>query len=474
MTDTPGGGNVLFISHNAADRAFAVALRQAICDLIDSKTLIDIRFSTSDETGPQGGEKWRTWIYRQVVEARTTLIVVTPNAIGKPWLLWEAGACLGSALAGKAMSAPAANVDGAGDSDSLGGRLIVSIAYGLTENECPDPLRGDQIILGANAERMEQQFNRILDAHQMPSAVQRGAGKRMPGVLDRYLAAVRTATLQAPSLVTEANVQDWLSRLDALARADRLSELGGFQRWMTLAFGRDADAAGVPIDVRLHRRLGELYLGQKQFALAVEQLTLARRAAPRDIYVLRPLVEAAMKRLLSDRAGDDAAAREQIESLLAAIRELDDRAFVSTPDAAALYGNYLRRVVGDREGAARVYEQALQANASSYYLADLLAQTRLELGRLDEARATYQHALQIIDRLGEQNVWSHATAATACLALGDYEGARRRLAAIGALGTQLNDNAIRSISEGLGNVASRIGVASATVDELLSAMRKPG
>jgi len=295
----------------------------------------------------------------------------------------------------------------------------------------------------------------------------------MQGVLERYLAAVRKALLQAPSLVTEANVQDWLSRLDALARADRLSELGGFQRWMTLAFGRDADAAGVPIDVRLHRRLGELYLGQKQFALAVEQLTLARRAAPRDIYVLRPLVEAAMKRLLSGRADDDAATREQIESLLAAIRELDDRAFVATPDAAALYGNYRRRVLGDGAGAVLAYEEALQANPNSYYLADLLAQTLLELGRTDESASNYRLALGIIDRLGEQNVWSHATAATAHVALGDPEAARRRLAAIAALGGTLNEATIDTISRSLRDVAVHTGMSSGIVDGLLGVLSKP-
>ena len=59
------GSNVLFISHNAADRPFALALQSAIRELIDSDTLIDVRYSTSDEAGPQGGEKWREWIYRQ-------------------------------------------------------------------------------------------------------------------------------------------------------------------------------------------------------------------------------------------------------------------------------------------------------------------------------------------------------------------------------------------------------------------------
>src|SRR5262249_33323435 len=147
-------------------------------------------------------------------------------------------------------------------------RLNVSIAYGLAENDCPDPLRGDQIIQGVNGQAMEQLLQRILQTHGIFGKRLFNAGARMQGVLERYDAKVRTALLQAPSLATEANVQEWLARLVSLQNSDRLSELSSFERWMSLAFGRDGEAAGVPIDVRLHRRLGELYLGQKQHAAA--------------------------------------------------------------------------------------------------------------------------------------------------------------------------------------------------------------
>jgi hypothetical protein len=162
------GSNVLFISHNAADRPFAVAIKTAIHELLDSETLIDVRFSTSDETGPQGGEEWRDWIYRQVVEARTALIVVTPHALGKPWLLWEAGACWGATLAQlEARGVPPVSA-GANGIDGVAARLNVSIAYGLTENECPDPLRGDQIILGVNLDKVNLLLQRIMQWHNVP------------------------------------------------------------------------------------------------------------------------------------------------------------------------------------------------------------------------------------------------------------------------------------------------------------------
>ena len=461
-TITAGNGsNVLFISHNAADRPFAVAIKTAIRELLDSDALIDVRFSTSEETGPQGGEEWRNWIYRQVVEARTVLIVVTPHALGKPWLLWEAGACRGAALAQQAAHvAP---------TDST--RLYVSIAYGLADSECPEPLRGDQIIAGENRDKVELLLRRIMESHEIPTKIFFKAGTRMSDVLRGYLEAVRTAVLRTPSLVTEANVQDWLDRLEKLVHSDRLSELKGFQRWMTLAFGRDGETAGIPIDVRLHRRIGELHLAQKDFAAAVEQLQLARRAAPRDIYVLRPLVEATMKGLLAGPA-DDVASKSQknIESLLEAIKELDPDALVSTPDSAALFGKYLRTVEKKPDSAAEVFATALKANPNSYYLADLLAQTQLELRRSDEAKGTYRQAISIIERLGENNLWSHATAATAHLALGEIDRAHEHVVAIGKLGP-ISRAEVDTICSGLRHVAERSGIAQSAIDKVLTELQ---
>ena len=470
MPDSPG--DILFISHNAADRAYAKAIHDAILELLDQNPLIDVRYSTSDKTGPQGGAEWRQWIYARVVDARSVLVLVTPHALGKPWLLWEAGACCGAALAQKAgagtpPSAPGASTDGLG---TIGTRLQVSIAYGLTENECPDPLRGDQILSGTNVQQISGLLYRILRVHRVPEQYLFNAGTKIEKALAKYLGTVQAELLRAPSLVNESNVQDWLARLDELVKNKRLSELESFQRWMMLAFGRDGESAGIPIDVRLHRRFGELYLGRRQWAAAVEQLTLARRAAPRDIYVLRPLAEASMKRLLEDSVvSKTPAAREEIESLLDAMKELDPQAFVATPDAAALRGKYLRRVIGDVEQAIATFEAALRANPDSYYLADLLAQTQLEAGQLAKAKGSFQQALAIVERLRENNIWSHATAATACVAIDDPAGVRRHLSAIVAFGT-LSPAEEKTIESGLRDVATRFGMAQLAIDELLRVM----
>lgn len=450
---------VLFISHNAADRPYAQALKQFVDDLLLDPNLIDVRYSTSADTGPEGGEAWRDWIYRSVIDARTTLIIVTPHALGKPWLLWEAGAVKGAALARQS-----------GTSDATRSAIIVSLAYGLPVAECPDPLRGEQIIQGTDTKRLEELFYRILQVHEISGETLFKAGNRIRQAFDRYVPAVEAAMQRAPSIVNEANVQDWLKRLDALAAGKRLSELAGFERWMMLAFGRDTDedagSGGIPIDVRLHRALGELHLGQRQYGQAVRQLRLAWRAAPRDIYVLRPLAEACMKSALEGGDAGSTEAREQIKTLLSAIRELDDQAFTATPEGAGLLAKYHRRVLHQPEEALSIYRKSLEVNPDSYYLTDLIAQTELELGRHDAARASFGRALEIIDRLGERNIWSHATAATASVGLSDLARARAHIAQILEIGSPSASQAA-SITLGIREVASRIGLNPDSIDELL-------
>jgi tetratricopeptide (TPR) repeat protein len=467
--------SVLFISHNAVDRPYADALKQFLDDMLQDTNLIEVRYSTSEELGPEGGESWRDWIHRAVIEARTTLIVITPHALGKPWLLWEAGAVKGAALARAALSNDAGPRDGRARLAGVAmSPIIVSLAYALPLSECPDPFRGEQIVPGNDLKRLEELFIRILQNHGIAGNALFKAGNRIKDAFEHYLDAVETAMRRAPSLINEANVQDWLKRLDVLVAGNRLSELGNFERWMMLAFGRDPDrkahSGGYPIDVRLHRTLGELHLGQKRYAEAVHQLRLAWRAAPRDIFVLRPLAEASMKSVLQGGDTDKPAAREEILTLLSSIRELDERAYEASPEAAALFAKYQRLVLGEPGKALETYRTALESNPDSYYLADLVSQTELELGRTDAARASFQRVLDIIERVGEQNIWSQASAATACVALGRLDRARGHIAWIREAGTS-SAAEIDSIARGILEVAGRVGVGADAVRELLGAMR---
>lgn len=461
VADLPDNGPIL-ISHTASDRPLAKALSEALKLLSGSETRLEVRFSTSEESGPQGGEQWRDWIYRQVVEAQTALIVVSPQALGKPWLLWEAGACWGAELARRSAAEPPRS------------HQVVSIAYGLSDQECPDPLRGNQIVAGLDEDRMSALFERVLRAHGVVGDELVGAFKRMPKVLAGYLSQAREALLQAPSVVNEPNVQDWVVRLEALAQDGRWADLPAFERWMMLAFGRDPDASAsvetLAIDVRLHRRLGQLYLDQKQFAPAAAQLRLAWRLAPRDIYVLRPLATASLKQLLRQGGDEAPLLKADLAQHLAAIRDLDPR-FELAPDAAALVANYLRRILQQPDEAVRILQACLVANPDSYYIADLLAQTRMQQGQLVEARNDYQIAFDITQRVHDQSLWRLATTATACLALGRLNEARDHLVSLAGRQPAPTPQELQSVESGLVDVATSIGLTELQRHELLAPLR---
>jgi tetratricopeptide (TPR) repeat protein len=164
----------------------------------------------------------------------------------------------------------------------------------------------------------------------------------------------------------------------------------------------------MPIDVRLHRRLGELYLDVRKYRQAALQFDLARRLVPRDIFVLRALGQAYLGDDDTDAAG----------KVISDIEGLDPEAFVHNVECAALKGRWLVHQGRGRE-AESVYARASGSNPDSYYLADLLGQVRLELGDQNGAREAYAQALEIIERLPEENLWIEATAATAAIVTGD-------------------------------------------------------
>ena len=118
-------------------------------------------------------------------------------------------------------------------------------------------------------------------------------------------------------LITEAGIQEWLGRLDEIDKESRFSEAAVVENWLDVNFGRDAADRQRPLDVRLHRRLGELYAAGGQAGDAARQFELARQLAPRDIFLLRRLGKAYLDQKDLKKAG----------TILAEIEGLDPTAF---------------------------------------------------------------------------------------------------------------------------------------------------
>lgn len=398
--------NKIFISHTHADEPIAHAIDGAIEDLFGPRTL-EIVYSTKKGVGRiRTGDDWYDWIVRQVRESRVALVLFTPTSVHKPWLYWEAGAVYGSALA----------------EDPTGLRRVRPLLFGLRRAEVPTTFPTTQAARGDEAEGITMVLEDLFDdfGGVVPRQVLLEAGRRMPEVVRTYLDTVQSALRHAPLAPTEENVQEWCSRLDRLRAEDRISEVRHVHNWLDVAFGSDS-GYGQPIDLRLHRRLGELYLDIRDYEKAAVQFQLARRLVPRDIFVLRALGQALIGAHRLDAAG----------GVLDDIARLDPDAFVHNVESAALKGRWLLQH-GRRDDALTVYEAAFSRNSASYYLADLIGQVRLENGDRTGAEVVYGRALAIIESLRETNLWVEATAATAAVVTGDEDAARRHLEAVAA------------------------------------------
>jgi tetratricopeptide (TPR) repeat protein len=263
--------------------------------------------------------------------------------------------------------------------------------------------------------------------------------------------------MNAPALVSNVVIEEWRLRLEAVMRENRASEVDALHDWMDVSFGRDTRDRPQPIDLRIHTRLAELYLKSKNHRRAIEQLELARQLAPRDIFVLRTM----------GRAYLDSDDREQAKAVIDRISELDKNAFVRSAECAALLGRWYRKA-GDLAKAEEVYATALNADPDSYYLANLIAEVRLEAGRPDVGDA-FRRALAIIEGLDEKNVWTHATAANAAFFIGEDARAIDHLRAASAL--RPDAGSIATIERGLNALAKKTEGGGERVKALLAALR---
>jgi tetratricopeptide (TPR) repeat protein len=418
----------IFISHTHSDKGIADAIRDALANLFGEAVTVVYSTNKQADGGVGHGADWFRWIQDRVGASQLALILLTPSSIQKPWVLWEAGAVAGAAIAS-------------------GGKFdkVRPLTFQLGSKEIPQPFQRAQTEPGDRKEGATRFFEQVVAefAGAVTPTRLMEAGKRLDKTVDTYIARVRHELRDAPTLPSEEAIQEWCSRLDGLRQENRFSETRQMHAWLKVAFGRDIEGVPQPIDLRIHRRLGALYLSADDPGNAAAEFRLARTLGPRDMFILRSLGQALLD--LKDSAG----AGEVIERM----KELHPGAFEENVECAALLAKWSRQK-GDVDGAIDAYEKALDANPDSYYLADVLGQTLLERGRKDKAREKFERALEIVEKLGEVNLWSRATGATAAIVLGNDEKAASHLRAIAALKIGAGERA--SIEGALRQVADRV------------------
>lgn len=436
----------IFISLTQQDTRIAEALRDAIRRLFGDT--VQVHFSTSKELGGgiRHGQDWFEWIVEKVQACDFAFILITPSSVQKPWILWEAGAVHGAAIA-----------SGGGDL-----RKVRPLVFQVDSAHLPSPIRDSkaQFRRGDRAEDVDAMLTEIVDQYrdEIPMDRVKAAFKSLDAVVSEYLEIVRQSLLTAPMLPTNAVIEEWRLRLDDLLAQRRYSEVEHLHDWMDVAFGRERDDRPQPLDLRIHNRLADLYVKSRNYRRAIEQLELARQLAPRDIFVLRRLGKA----LLDDGQRDEA------KAVIDRIAVLDAAAVVRNAECAALAGRW-HREGHDLARAVEIFRNALSADRESYYLANLLGEVQLEANQLDGARESFTVALDIIERLREQNVWTRATAANARFVLGDDERAAECLRLIAA--SSPDAGSVASIEAGLEKIAAHLDRGRERAPALLRALR---
>jgi tetratricopeptide (TPR) repeat protein len=420
----------IFISLTEHDKPIAEALGEAFTAVFGDG-LLEVKFSPSRQVGAgiASGEDWFKWIVDRVKACHFALILVTPASVNKPWILWEAGAVAGAALA-------------LSDGDL---RKVRPIVYQVPVELIPSPIRDSkaQFRRGDVGEDFRLMLDEMFDelAAELSQKTRREFAKIRDDAVAEYLVRVERALLNAPAVSAPAVIEEWCLRLDDLKRENRASEAEHLQDWMDLAFGR-ADRP-LPLDLRIHSRLASLYMKARNYPRAIAQLRLARQLAPRDIFVLRQLGQA----LLSQ--GDRDGASEVLER----IDKLDAKAVVHNAECAALAARW-HRGGHDLKRAGSVLAAALAANPQSYYLANLLAEVFADDGQRADAERAYRQVLEIIEKLREDNVWAKASMANARFFIGEDEAATELLRAILATGPDAGTRA--TIERGMNEVADRV------------------
>lgn len=184
---------------------------------------------------------------------------------------------------------------------------------------------------------------------------------------------------------------------------------------MVNIFAPGDNAYETPLDVRLHRRLGDIYLFSKQSQAALKQYDLALRLSPRDIFLLHK------KGLAFLEVGNESGAQDMLDRLS---RIYPEAAKWSTEIAGMkgrlFWHKYQRNgAISDLRAARDAYAEGLESNRDSHYMADNVGQLSLLLGENDKAREAFQNGLQALQKTGDRGYWAISAKASCHLGLNE-------------------------------------------------------
>jgi hypothetical protein len=176
----------IFISLTKADSEIAIAISKVVRALLGTR--VDVCYSTSQEPDKaiRHGEDWLEWIARRMQACDFALVLITPSSAKKPWILWEAGAVYGIAIAS--------------GSERL--RRVRPVIYQVEESDIPSPLKELRVQFkrGDRIDDAKYIFREIIDQYCEPTEEVSNLGKKLDKAIQTYMREVKAVLVRAPLL----------------------------------------------------------------------------------------------------------------------------------------------------------------------------------------------------------------------------------------------------------------------------------
>jgi len=196
----------IFISVTQADAGLAEAIREAVGALFGDVVRVHFSPSKQLEGGIRHGEDWFHWILTRVKNCDIVLILITPSSVRKPWILWEAGAAYGVAMA---------TTEG-------NHRKIRPVVYRLADDEIPSPIVDSkaQYKRSDSFDDARALFKELVDHYRNELNTDRldHVFAKLDAITQTYLDRVDVELLRAPLLelaerYLHISVADWRDRV---------------------------------------------------------------------------------------------------------------------------------------------------------------------------------------------------------------------------------------------------------------------
>lgn len=443
----------IFVSHTHADVQIVNALRDFLKEFFGERVKLRYSSSPTHEEGVSPGEDWLSWIQQQVRESELTLVLLTAESVGKPWVLWETGAVTGVSLASSSLGAEGVKRKS----------LVVPIVAGIQIEQIPSPLRslnavyGDSEGIKSLIEMINEKLRFVVPRQLMPDVFSLKVAI--------YLERLKEVLSERPLPLNEPAVVEWLDRLDELRAKKRSAEVVHYHRAIQRAFTSETNRDAL-LDLRLHRRLGEMFMEGNQPARAIKELKKASTLSNgKDLFILHKLGLAYLQAQRLDDASE----------IIGDIEQLDPQAGTTNPEIAGLRGRFYRErweqdgVQDDLVRARDAYAAALEAGERvgqrSYYMADNVGQLCLLLGEKEPALAAFKKSREFIEKGQEQSLWAFASLASACFAINDQNDQEQGFAAIDrlrAMGPEPRE--LESIAGGLERIREGLAIEDTTYE----------